>query len=105
MEPSNFTILTKGEWIHFIGRQLLSKMLCLPFEKGSNLKEKNFGSKFFPFIVGPFLEWDCFAGKQTGNQKLTEVYSVLLEIQNICETLSRLPGCIGCSGSGPLIFT
>ena len=39
------------------GEQLLSKLICLPFEKGSILKRKEFaptGSKFFPFKVDPF---------------------------------------------------
>ena len=55
--------------MHFQGRQL-SKLLCLPSEKGSTLKKKR--SKFFPFRVDPFADGNWYA----------ESKSVVFSVQN-----------------------
>ena len=54
------------------GETTLSKLFCLPSEKGSTLKGKNLlpiGSKFFPFRVDPFLEGAWCTENQIGTHK------------------------------------
>ena len=70
------------------GEIKLSQLFCILSEK-----EKEFRSKFFSLRVGPFLEGDCRAGKQTlGHKSDLNFYcghlSVLLIIQ---ETVNKYP--------------
>ena len=54
-----------------LGAAILSRLICLPSEKGSTLKGKTvpFRSKFFPFRVDPFADGDWCPGRQTGSHK------------------------------------
>ena len=38
----------------YIFREVMSKLFCIPLEKGFTIK----GNKFFPFWVDPFSDWD-----------------------------------------------
>ena len=49
------------------GEVTLATVFSLPSEKGSTLKEKEFGSKFVSFIVDPFHK---ITGTQERNRKL-----------------------------------
>ena len=65
----------------------LSKLFCLPFEKGSSLKEKEFalmGSKFFFFQSRPLFRSGLMCRKvNRKSQKLSPCYKMVKNLPNL----------------------
>ena len=61
---------TKGEWVHFQGKQLLFSFLASNLIRGQLLKKRicSSRSKFFPLTVDPILK-----GLHESKQEVTEV--------------------------------
>ena len=74
------------------GKATLSKLLCIPYEKGSILKGKknaNSGSKFFPFREDSCQKW---FGVQENKQRVTNVVPLYKMVENLQSVSSPLKG-------------